>query len=234
MKRIARALIGLFCAASLLAACGSNSPTSPTTPADKTPASFEPSPAITLTAQASKPIQATPSPTETASITPVPEVSFPPYSPALQPPMVRAGASGPAAPTATGLSLPDQPCTLADTCEWLRVTWREPNPSGVTIRIYALTACLHSATATKPQASCVDAGDTIPKADLLILGTALASAGAYSFELEFPIGEGFFGFGLLPGNGPIVQAILLQAVGPGGGSPFAIVATTGDCYGCIL
>jgi len=110
----------------------------------------------------------------------------------------------------------------------------ESNPSGVTIRIYALTACLHSATASKPNASCVDAGDTIPKADLLILGTAPASAGSYSFVLEEPIGEGLFGFGLLPGDGPIVQAILLQAVGPGGGSAFAIVATTGGCYGCIL
>jgi hypothetical protein len=123
---------------------------------------------------------------------------------------------------------------LTDTCEWLRVAWRESNPSGVTIRIYALTACLHSATASKPNASCVDAGDTIPKADLLILGTAPASAGSYSFVLEEPIGEGLFGFGLLPGDGPIVQAILLQAVGPGGGSAFAIVATTGGCYGCIL
>jgi hypothetical protein len=116
-------------------------------------------------------------------------------------------------------------------CEWLRVAWQEANPSGVTIRVYAVTACLHTPTASSPSAKCVVDGDTIPKAALLLLGTAPASAGSFSFVLA----EGeTAALGWLPGNGPEVDAIVLQAVNNDGGSSFAIVASSDSCNGCTL
>lgn len=110
-------------------------------------------------------------------------------------------------------------------------TWNEANPTGVTIRIYAVTTCLHIATASKPSTKCLVDGDSIPKASLVLLGSVPASAGSFSFVLG--IGE-TAALGWLPGFGPDVDAVVLQAVNSQGGSPFAIAGSAGSCYGCVL
>jgi len=141
----------------------------------------------------------------------------------------------PSIPTNTRLDYLTDPCSLANTdgaCGWLRVSWKEANPTGVTIRVYAFTGCLHTPTASKPNANCLVDGDAIPRASLQLLGTAPASARSLSFVLEVG-GEGST-FGRLPGGGPEVQAIVVQAVNKVGGSLFAIVASSGSCYGCVL
>jgi len=103
------------------------------------------------------------------------------------------------------------------------------------MRIYAVTTCLHTPTASQPNAQCLVNGDTIPKASLLLLGTAPASARSFAFVLTSPYGEGNFSFGSLPGQGPEVDSIVLQAVNRNGGSLFAFVATSSaGCYGCVL
>jgi hypothetical protein len=111
------------------------------------------------------------------------------------------------------------------------VAWNKASPNGVTVRVYAVTVCLHKATASTPSVKCLVDGDAIPKAALVLLGNAPASAGSYSFVLG--IGE-TAAFGWLPGFGPDVDAIVLQAVNVRGGSQFAIAGSSGSCWGCTL
>jgi hypothetical protein len=118
-----------------------------------------------------------------------------------------------------------------ESCERVHVAWNEASSNGVTVRVYAVTACLHKATASKPSVKCLLDGDAIPKASLVLLGTAPASAGSYSFVLG--IGE-TAAFGWLPGFGPEVDAVVLQAVNTQGGSLFAIAGSSGSCWGCTL
>ena len=104
------------------------------------------------------------------------------------------------------------------------MAWQEVNPSGVTIRVYAVTACLHTPTGSKQMPLCVIDGDALPRASLLLLGSAPASAHSLSFVLA----EGeTTAFGWLPGGGPDVYAVVLQAVNAHGGSQFAIAGSSG-------
>lgn len=238
MNRRVTALVLVLCATSMLAACGSGiQANAPSTQAPASATSPEPPPTPTRTVDASAaatPTLQSPAQRATASPTPstVPETT---YVPGPQPSIALAAAGAPAPPTGTGLDYPADQCSSVnpnESCQWLRVTWREGNPSGVTVRVYAVTACLHTPTASKPNVNCIAEGDTIPSASLLILGTAPASTGSLSFVLV-PGGEGSE-FGSLPEGGPNVQAIVLQAVNTHGGSPFAIVASSSSCYGCVL
>jgi hypothetical protein len=107
-----------------------------------------------------------------------------------------------------------------ESCAWLRAAWQEANPAGVTIRVYAVTTCLHT-----PFTTCVLDGDALPRASLVLLGSAPASAHSFSFVL----GEGeTWALGWLPGRGPQVAAVVLQAVNAAGGSQFAIAASSGQ------
>ena len=232
------ALVLVACAATILAACGSNSQmTAPSTQAAVAPVG--PGPSLTPippSATSTGPIPTLQSPSPLTTTSPPPSIlPGTTYLPGPQPSLALAAPGAPALPTGTGLDYPTDQCNSVNQtegCEWLRVTWQAPNPSGVTIRVYASTACLHTPTASKPDVKCIVSGDTIPRASLLILGTAPASARTLSFVLA-PGGEGS-AFGSLPGGGPNVQAILLQAVNTHGGSPFVIVASSGSCYGCVL
>jgi hypothetical protein len=235
MNRRVGALVVMLGAASLLVGCGSGSPASPTPLA------------VQASLQASLGPSLTPSP---ATATPVLETSAPPiatpspsptpfavtsYVPAPQPSLAVFAAGAPAIPTRARLDYLTDPCQSAnsdESCSWLRAGWQEANPSGATIRVYAFTACLHTPTAAKPNTNCLEDGDTIPRASLVLLGSAPASARSLSFTLDVG-GEGST-FGRLPGGGPEVQAIVIQAVNAMGGSLFVIVASSGSCYGCVL
>ena len=110
------------------------------------------------------------------------------------------------------------------------MAWREANPTGVTIRVYAVTTCLHTYNLSKPKTKCLMNGDVIPTGSLLLLGSAPASARSFSFVL----GEGeTVAFGWLPGGGPDVDAVVLQAVNTHGGSLFAIVGSAGISGGTL-
>jgi hypothetical protein len=238
MNRRLSALVLVVCAATMFTACGSNGQmTAPLTRAPASPVSAGPSPTpVPAVATSAAPSPTLPSPSPLATASPTPSM-FPvgTWVPGPQPSLALAAPGAPALPTGTGLDYPTDPCNSVDQnggCEWLRVAWQEANPSGVTIRVYAFTACLHTPTAAKPDANCIVSGDAIPRASLLILGTAPASARSLSFVLA-PGGEGS-AFGTLPRGGPNVQAIVLQAVNSHGGSPFVIVASSGSCYGCLL
>lgn len=92
----------------------------------------------------------------------------------------------------------------------------------MTVRVYAVTVCLHQSVLSTPTRCLID-GDVIPPASLLLLGSAPAASGSLSFKLA----EGETGsFGWLPGGGPEVDAIVIQAVDAHGGSLFAIVASS--------
>lgn len=135
-------------------------------------------------------------------------------------------------PTGVRLDHPPSPCTPAnpdETCAWLQAGWQEDGPNGVTVRIYAVTACLHSPTADRPNEPCVLNGDVLPTASLVLIGTAPAPAGSLSFTLTVGA-PGRIGW--LRGGGPAVFAIVAQAVDEQGGSAFAIAESSAGCYGC--
>lgn len=153
--------------------------------------------------------------------------------PVPQPSLARPASGAPAIPTNVRLDYPSD-CDAGNRngpCSWLRVAWREANPTGVTIRVYAVTSCLHTPTASKPSAQCLVDGDTIPRASLLLVGSAPASERSLSFMV---IGGEGLALGNLPDGGPSVEAVVLQAVNAKGGSAFAIAGTSGSCYGCVL
>lgn len=237
VNRSVGALVVTLCVASMLEACASGSPT--TAPATQASSPQLASVGLSSSTPAAEP-SASPSPTlespsslPTASPSPsaVPEAT---YLPAPQPSPARPAAGAPATPTNAGIDYTSDPCDSANQdlpCSWLRVKWTEANPTGVTVRVYVLTACLHAPTQSKPTAQCVTDGDTLPGSSLLYMGNAPASTRSFSFQvLE---GEGS-ALGKLPGGGPIVEAVVIQAVNPKGGSPFAIAASSGSCYGCVL
>ena len=239
MKRTLSILVVVLSAASMLSACGSGGViTAPPTGVPASPSALGPLPRTTpatetMAAETAGSATPTPvAPTTSPSPTVLPEVS---YVPAPQPSLAKAAIGAPALPTSTRLDFLTDPCTLANQdygCSSLRVVWQETDPSDVTIRIYAFTGCLHTPSASKPNANCLEDGDTIPTASLLLLGTAPASDRSFSFALASG-GEGTQ-LGRMPGNGPAVQAVVLQAVNSKGGSSFAIAATSTSCYGCVL
>lgn len=234
MNRIQGALVVVLGAASLFAACGTGG--AATAPATQVSSShrvgLEPSPTAVLRTATPAPPSPTP-PSATASSSPS-TFPGPTYVPAPQPSLALPAAGAPAPPTGSRLDFPSEPCTSVnqeEACEWLHVAWQEANPTGVTIRVYAVTVCLHAATAAKPSAACLVDGDAIPTGSLVLLGTAPASARSFSFVLG--IGE-TSALGWLPGFGPSVDAVLLQAVTTKGGSRFAIAGSSGSCWGCTL
>lgn len=154
--------------------------------------------------------------------------------PAPQASLAAKAAGVPALPTGIKLDFPGEQCSTVnpeESCERVHVAWREADATGVTIRVYAVTVCLHKPTASNPNVKCLMDGDTIPKGALVLLGTAPASAGTFSFILG--IGE-TAALGWLPGFGPDVDAVVLQAVNDRGGSAFAIAASAAPCWQCVL
>ena len=252
MSRWRSALAAMMCSAALVAACQSGGATA--APAAQSTASSGAGPALpsgtpaaetqapqTATPRITPPAGPSPSPVESASSAPEAAASPSPssapdvtYSPAPQPSLALQVSGAPATPAGTRLDLLPDPCNTVnpnEACSAFRVEWQESNPAGVTIRVYAVTTCLHSPTRSKPSVQCLLDGDKIPRSALVLLGSAPASDGTFSFVL----GEGeTAAFGWLPGDGPDVDAVVLQAVDAHGGSPFAIAGSSGSCLGCVL
>lgn len=107
------------------------------------------------------------------------------------------------------------PTAYGASCFAYQVTWTEADPAGVTVNVYAVTACL-----AKPH--CLLPTTAIPAADLVQLGTASASTGS----LSFVVGDGESdGDGWLVGSGGatlFVDAVVVQATSASGKSSYVI------------
>lgn len=217
-----RTLIVALSAATILAACQAIAP-SPS--ALSSPATSEPTPSATSTPAPSASLVPSASPSA------VPQAT---YFPQPQPSLALLAAGSPALPTRVRFDQSATPCDLGpnESCSRFRVFWLEASPADITIRVYAVTTCLHKPTASTPgDVKCLVNGDTSPPSSLLLLGTAPASTRSLSFEL----GEGeTAALGFLPGWGPEVDAVVVQAVNAAGGSLFAFGAVSCGCFGCAL
>jgi hypothetical protein len=238
MYRTRNALVVALCAATLVAGCQSSgasaSLAAQATPSHQTGPSLPSGTAAAETVAPQTPAEPSPSPEATASPSPLPSPGRT-YVPAPQPSLALGAAGAPADLTSVRLEYLQDRCDSVNPnegCAWLRVVWQEASPIDVTIRVYAVTSCLHMPTTSGPSAQCVVDGDSIPRASLLLLGTAPASDLSFSFVLAQ--GE-TAALGWLPGGGPDVDAVVLQAVNAHGGSQFAIAGSSGSCYGsCTL
>ena len=85
---------------------------------------------------------------------------------------------GQAAPTGVKLTDLPQPATCpaaySVSCFAYKLSWTQANPTGVTIKVYAVTKCL-----TTPH--CLKSTTVIPSADLFQLASASASKGSLTF-----------------------------------------------------
>ena len=236
MRRTRNVLVVALCAATLVAGCQSSgasaSLVAQVTPSHGTEPSLPSATAAAETVAPQTPAEPSPSPEATAS--PPPPSPGRTYVPAPQPSLALSAPGAPADLTGVRLEYLHDQCDSVNPnegCAWLRVVWQQAGTTDVSIRVYAVTSCLRAPTESNPNAKCVVDGDSIPRASLVLLGSAPASDRTFSFVL----GEGeTAALGWLPGGGPDVDAVVLQAVNAHGGSQFAIAASSGICYGCTL
>jgi hypothetical protein len=102
---------------------------------------------------------------------------------------------------------PPSPCPspYGATCNAYKVTWTQPNPTGVTIKVFAVTKCL-----AKPH--CIPkAGIFIPAADLVQVGSAAASKGSLTFVVGGGQSDGDGWMKSSGGKTLFVDAVVVQA-----------------------
>ncbi len=216
----------------VLAGCQSSNPSPPVT-ASPAPAAVETQPGPSTSQAAPSQPTGTAMPSPTSAPTPVP-TSGPTYSPWPQPSIALAADAAPAMPTKVRMVETNAPCALgtSEACAEWRVTWVQAAPTDVAVRVYAVTQCLHPQDpAASAEVKCLLDGDVIPTKALVVLGEAPAATGALTFQLA--TGE-TSALGWLPGGGPSVFAVVVQAVNADGGSLFAFAAVSGYCPSCTL
>ena len=110
-----------------------------------------------------------------------------------------------------------------------RVSWKEANPTGVTIRIYGVTRCLVEALPPLfSQVPCITPKTAIPSADLSLMASLPAATEVYSWTA--PSGEGS---PILDPTGRFVYyGILITAVNNVGRSAYVLVTASTFCNGC--
>jgi hypothetical protein len=225
----------------VLAGCQATNPSpsvvspTPTPPPASSPVT--PGPTVEPASPTPPPPTSTPEPTAppAASATPnataVPPTSGPP-SP--QPTIALSATGAPSLPTKVNVDTTTDACDLGtgEACATWRATWQAVPSPGVTIRVYGVTTCLHEPTpSSSGEVKCLSNGDTIPSKSLTLLAAAPGADGSVTFQLA--TGEGT-ALGWLPGGGPQVYAIVVQAVNASGGSSFVFAAVSGSVYGNTL
>ncbi len=206
------------------------------------PVTASPTPAATETQPGLSSGQALPSPVGPAGTTmPSPSsaptsapMSGPTYSPWPQASIALAADGAPAMPTKVRLVETNGPCSFGttETCAEWQLTWLEADPTDVAVRAYAVTQCLHPQDpAASTEVKCLLDGDVIPTKALVLLAEVPAETGTLTFQLA--TGQ-TSAIGWLPGNGPSVYAVVVQAVNADGGSLFAFAAVSGYCPSCTL
>jgi hypothetical protein len=110
---------------------------------------------------------------------------------------------------------PPSPCPspYGATCNAYKVTWTQPNPAGVTIKVFAVTKCL-----AKPH--CLKAGIFISAADLVEVGSAAASKGSLTFVVGGGQSDGDGWMKSSGGKTLFVDAVVVQASSASGNSVF--------------
>ncbi len=202
------------------------------------PISASPPPAAAETQPGPSAGQALPSPAgpaATAALSPTSgPTSGPAYSPWPQPSIALAADAAPAMPTKVRMVATNDACSLgpSEACVEWQVTWLEASSTDASVRVYGVTQCLHPQDPTaSAEVKCLINGDVIPSRALVLLGEAPAATGALTFQLA--TGE-TSALGWLPGGGPSVYAVVVQAVNADGGSLFAFAAVSGFCPSCTL
>jgi hypothetical protein len=117
-----------------------------------------------------------------------------------------------------------------DPCNSYEVTWTQPNPTGVTIDIYAVRDCLNPPGPSGTTRVCVTPGTVIPNASLYLLGSVPAATGTFTFSLH---GGETYGYGWFD-DGHYAYAVVVQAVNAVGPSPWVIAGSASKCEDCAL
>ena len=215
----------------LVAGCQATSPSqSATSPTESSVASAASTPApTTIPNPTIAPPTAEPTQPPAASATPGPAWTAQP-----QPSLALQASGAPALPTKVAVVDTGTTCDLGtgESCVRWKASWLEANPTDVAVRVYGVTTCLHEPTPSSVgDVKCLKSGDFIPPASLVLLAEAPATDASTTFDLA--IGE-TSGVGWLPGAGPTVYAVIIQAVNDKGGSVFAFALVSGSCWGCVL
>jgi hypothetical protein len=122
---------------------------------------------------------ATPTPTQTLLPTEAP------YSPTPQPTFALMASGAPPPPTDVKLLYPDLPCDSGirgEVCRWVEISWKEENPEGITMGIYAFIRCLHPPSSPKVQ--CVKPDESFAQEDLKLVSYTDAESGSYKFKMR--------------------------------------------------
>jgi len=110
-----------------------------------------------------------------------------------------------------------------------RVSWKEANPSGVTIRIYGVTTCpLDVHAAMGAQGPCFTSKTVIPAADLNLAASRPASTGVYRWSAPSGAGDPMYD----PTGHIQYYGILISAVNQVGRSAYVLVTARKYCAGC--
>ena len=117
-----------------------------------------------------------------------------------------------------------------DPCNSYKVTWTHPNPTGVTIKIYAVRDCLNPVVPPATTRVCVTPGTIIPSASLYLLGSKPAATGTFTFSLH---GGATYGYGWFD-DGHYAYAVVVEAVNAVGSSPWVIAGSASKCEGCVI
>ena len=136
--------------------------------------------------------------------------------------------TSPATPTDTTFT--GGPVRLVGT-SWttaFRITWKEANPSGVTIRIYGVTKCLvGSLPSLGAQVPCITPKTVIPTSDLVLMASVPSATSTYQWT-------GFAGAGApINDSKHVYYGILIAAANDAGRSPYVLVTSSLFCNGCV-
>jgi hypothetical protein len=116
---------------------------------------------------------------------------------------------------------PPSPCPspYGATCNAYKVTWAQPNPAGVTVKVFAVTKCF-----AKPH--CFKAGIFISAADLVQVGSAAASTGSVTFVVGGGQSDGDGWMKSSGGKTLFVYSVVVQATSSASGESLLMCAWT--------
>jgi hypothetical protein len=115
-------------------------------------------------------------------------------------------------------------------CFSYQVTWKQADPTGVTIKIYAVKDCLNPPIAPDKARTCVTPGTIVPTASLILLGSVPAATGTFTFQLN---DGATYGYGWFT-SGDYAYAVIVRATNAAGVSPWIIAGSSSKCDACAI
>ena len=184
-----------------------------------------PTPPPALTVRASPLLSGSPAEPPSPTLAPSPTATLlptaPPYARASQPTWAMGGDLRAPAPPLKGTvqfeypNEPPEPCFQDLKCRWVVIHWQEPNPDGVTIRIYAVTECRQWSSGSTPH--CVISGPPIQD-DRTWVADVDATLGFHRFLMVKAAGTASYLDTFPERNGASVYGYEVQAINQFGGS----------------